>query len=90
MMITDGVLVLERTRHGRDMWRDAAFAFHLSQLERRPELEERISSKQSSEEDTVWLQGFLYLHEDARQVVDPVQTQTRDDSFLRVGSNSLQ
>lgn len=48
------------------MGRDTAFAFYLSQLERCPELEECIPSEQSSEKNTVWLQGFLDLHEDAR------------------------
>lgn len=48
------------------MGRDTAFAFYLGQLERCPELEERIPSEQSPKENTVWLQGFLDLHENAR------------------------
>ncbi len=60
---------------GGDVLPDAALALELRQLQRGPQLEERLPAKDRPQEGALRPQHPVDLAEDPRQVVDPVQAQ---------------
>ena len=69
-------------RHART---EAAAPLELGQLQRRAQLEQRVSAEHRRQERTVRLQDPVHLGQQRRQVVDPVQTHRAQHGVKRVG-----
>ena len=67
----------------RDARRSAAFDFALGRGKGLPQLGERLAAEQSGEKQSVGLQRTADLHQHARQIVDELQRQRRDDEIER-------